>query len=116
MRHRKVGKTLDRKAQPRSLMLRNLAASVLLYEQVTTTDARAKAVRSVVEHMITIGRSGGLKARRELSAVLPVKKAVVKVMEELGPRYKDRQGGYCRVTKLPARRGDAAKLVRLELV
>lgn len=116
MRHRHKGKTLDRASQPRSLMLRNLAASVLLYERVTTTVGRGKAVRSMVERAITLGKAGTLTSRRSLLRVLPVKNAVSKVMEDLGPRYKDRNGGYTRIVKLPRRQGDAAERVRIELV
>ena len=116
MRHRLKGKTLDRARQPRALMLRNLAASVLLYEHVTTTVARGQAVRGLVEKAITTGKVGTLKSRRELLSILPVKNAVTKVMEDLGPRYRDRRGGYTRITKLPRRLGDAAELVRIELV
>ncbi len=116
MRHRQKGKTLDRASQPRALMLRNLAASVLLYEKVTTTNARGKAVRSIVERAITVGKVGTISSRRKLLQVLPVKNAVVKVMEDLAPRYKDRKGGYTRIIKLPRRLGDAAERVRIELV
>lgn len=116
MRHRVKGKILDRKSQPRSLMLRNLAASVLLYEHVTTTEARGKAVRTLVENAIRVGRENTVQTRRALLAILPVKSAAAKVVEELGPRYKDRKGGYTRITKLNRRQGDAAQMVRIELV
>ena len=66
MRHRHKGKTLDRQAQARNLMLRNLAASLILYEKIKTTEARAKAVKSIVDHVIMIGRAGDLNARRQL--------------------------------------------------
>lgn len=116
MRHRHKGKTLDRKAQPRNLMLRNLASSLILYEKVTTTDARAKSVKSLVERLISLGRKGDLAARRELLRVLPVKNSVIKIIEDLGPRYKNRAGGYIRITKLSRRLGDNAKTMRLELI
>ncbi|OGL87217.1 50S ribosomal protein L17 [Candidatus Uhrbacteria bacterium RIFCSPLOWO2_02_FULL_48_12] len=116
MRHRHKGKTLDRKAQPRNLMLRNLASSLILYEKVTTTTARAKAVKSMVERLISLGRKGDLAARRELLRILPVKNAAAKVVEDLGPRYKNRTGGYSRIIKLSRRLGDNAKTVRLELI
>ena len=116
MRHRHKGKTLDRKAQPRNLMLRNLAASVILYEHVTTTTARAKVVRGMVDRAITLGRRGDLLARRQLLRALPVRNAVAKVLEELGPRYQERRGGYTRITKLTRRLGDGAEVVRLELI
>lgn len=116
MRHRKKGKTLDRKAQPRNLMLRNLAASLILYEKVTTTTAKAKALKPLVEQIITTARRGDLAARRLLLAELPAKNAVAKAMEDLGPRFKTRTGGYTRITKLSTREGDGANVSCIELV
>lgn len=116
MRHRKKGKTLDRKAQPRNLMLRNMVASIILYEKVTTTNAKAKAVKPLVEKAITLARRGDLAARRQLLATIPVKNAVAKAMEDLGPRYKTRNGGYTRITKLSKRLGDGADVCCIELV
>ncbi len=116
MRHRNKNKILDRKKGPRELMLRNLAASVLMYEKVRTTKAKAKAVRSLVERTITSAKKGGLPARRELIATLPQKLAVSKAMEVLGERYKDRQGGYTRIVKVGSRQGDGAEMVQIELV
>lgn len=116
MRHRKKKTILDRQAQARGLMLRNLAASLILYEKVKTTDARAKAVKNIVDRAIVIGRVGDLNARRRLLKILPVKNAVIKVIEDLAPRYKNRTGGYSRIVKLFPRQGDAAKMVHIELV
>lgn len=116
MRHRKKGTTLDRAKQPRELMLRNLASSVFIYEKVKTTSAKAKAVKSLVEKMITVSKDGDLTARRKLIAVLPQKMAIKKAMEVLGARYKDRKGGYTRIVKLGSRQGDGAEMVQLELV
>ena len=97
-------------------MLRNLAASVLIYEKVKTTEAKAKAVKPLVERAITIAKKGDLTARRRLIAILPQKNAVKKAMEVLGERYKDRSGGYTRIVKLSHRRGDGAKMAQIELV
>lgn len=97
-------------------MLRNLAASLILYEKITTTEARAKAVRKMVDQAIGLGRRADLSSRRKLLALLPVKNAVAKLIEDLGVRYKNRNSGYSRVMKLPRRKGDAAKMARLELV
>jgi len=116
MRHRKKGKILDRKKEPREMMLRNLASSVLIYEKVKTTEAKAKAVKPLVEKAITIAKKGDLTARRRLIAILPQKMAVKKSMEVLGERFKDRKGGYTRIVKLGARQGDGAEIVRIELV
>lgn len=116
MRHRKKGKILDRKKESRELMLRNLASSILIYEKVKTTEAKAKAVRSMVEKSITISKKGDLYSRRKLIALLPQKLAVKKAMEVLGHRYKDKNGGYTRIVKLGARQGDGADMVQIELV
>ena len=116
MRHGNKSVILDRKKAPRELMLRNLASSVLIYEKVKTTEAKAKAVRSLVEKVITTAKKGDLTARRKLIEILPQKMAVKKAMEVLGPKYKDRKGGYTRLVKLGARKGDGAEIVQLELV
>ena len=116
MRHRKTGKTLDRKRQPRNLMIKNLACSLILYEKVQTTNARAKAVQSYVEKLISLGMQNNLSTRRHLIKALPVKNAVVKVIEDLSQRFKNRRGGYSRIVKLAQRQGDAAKMVYLSLV
>ena len=116
MRHRNANKILDREKGPRELMLRNLASSILLYEKVKTTKAKAQAVRPLVERMITSAKAGDLAARRGLIKVLLQKNAIKKAMEVLGVRYKDRQGGYTRIVKLGARQGDGAEMVQIELV
>ena len=116
MRHRNKNKILDRKKGPRDLMLRNLASSILLYEKVKTTKAKAQAVRPLVERMITSAKAGDLAARRGLIKILLQKNAVKKAMEVLGDRYKTRPGGYTRITKLGVRQGDGAEMVQIELV
>jgi large subunit ribosomal protein L17 len=116
MRHRVKVKKLDRKKEPREMMLRNLASSILIYEKVKTTETKAKVVKSLVEKMISVSKKGDLNARRKLIEVLPQKMAVKKAMEVLGERYKDREGGYTRIIKLGNRQGDGAKIVQIELV
>lgn len=116
MRHRRVGKKFGRKTGPRGLLLRNLTSSVLLHERVATTEAKARAVRSLVEQCITIGKGSSLRERRQLLALLAHPRATAKVLEVLGPRYRDRAGGYTRMTKLGRRAGDNAPMVALELV
>jgi len=116
MRHRNKNKILDRQKGPRELMLRNLASSILLYEKVKTTKAKAAAVRPLVEKMISSAKGGDLAARRGLIKVLLQKKAVSKSLEVLGVRYKNRPGGYTRTIKLGTRPGDGAEVVQIELV
>src|SRR3989338_7526817 len=116
MRHRNKTVTLDRKRAPREALLRNLAESVILYEKVQTTDAKAKAVRGLVERMITKSKANTLHALREISKVLYTKNAVAKCLEVLGPRYGAQKGGYTRTVKIGPRKGDGAEIVQIELV
>lgn len=116
MRHYKKKITLDRKKAPRQALLKNLAASVILYEKVKTTRAKAKAVRPLVEKMITIGKRGNLAARRQLLAFFPTENPVKKIMEELAPRFAKRAGGYLRIVKLGPRAGDGAQMSQMELI
>lgn len=116
MRHRKKGKILDRKKESRKALLRSLATNLILHEKIKTTEAKAKAVKPIVEKLITKGKTGDLHARRELIKYLYLENAVKKVLEDLSPRYKERKGGYTRIVKLGARQGDAAKMVQIEFV
>jgi large subunit ribosomal protein L17 len=116
MRHRNKNVILDREKAPRELMLRNLASSIIMYEKVKTTEAKAKAVKPLLEKMITKAKTGDLSARRNLIATLPQTLAVRKAMEVLADRYKERPGGYSRIIKLGSRKGDGAEMVQIELV
>lgn len=116
MRHRNKGKILDRKKAPRKALLRNLATSVILYEKIKTTTTKAKAVKPLVEKMVTIAKKNDLTARRRLLEVLYNKKAVAKALEVLGPRYQTRKGGYTRITKIGIRKGDGAEVSQIEFV
>jgi len=116
MRHHVKGKKLDRKKGPREAMLKNLASSIIIYEKVKTTEAKAKVVRTLVEKVITLAVKGGLNSRRELIRLLPQPMAIKKAMDVLSVKYKSRRGGYLRITKLAQRQGDNAKIVLIELV
>lgn len=116
MKHNTKGKILSRKAGPRTAMLRNLATSLVLYERMNTTLAKAKAVRPLVEKLITTGRKKTLASRRQLTRVLTVESAVNKILEELGPRYATRPGGYTRIIKLGQRQGDGAEIAQIQLI
>ena len=116
MRHRNTNKTLSLKKQPREMMLRNLASSVIMYEKVRTTEAKAKIIKPFVEQVITIAKIGDLTARRRLLSILPQTLAVKKLMDVLGARYKERTGGYTRIIKLGQRVGDGASEAMIELV
>ncbi len=116
MRHRKKGRTLGREKHVREAMFRNLATSLVLYEHCNTTLAKAKAIRPYVERLITTGKTKTLNNRRALMKELRVESAVLKVLEELGPRYKERPGGYTRIIKLGKRQGDGAETAQIQLV
>ncbi|OGY46468.1 MAG: 50S ribosomal protein L17 [Candidatus Buchananbacteria bacterium RIFCSPHIGHO2_01_FULL_44_11] len=116
MRHQKKGKTLDRKAASRKALLRGLANNFIIYEKMKTTKAKAKAVRPLVEKLITLAKKNDLNSRRRLIKVLYHKKAVSKALEVLGPRYLERKGGYTRIIKIGRRDGDAAEMVQIEFV
>ncbi|MEK7166860.1 MAG: 50S ribosomal protein L17 [Patescibacteria group bacterium] len=116
MRHRKKGKILDRKSGPRIALLKNLADSFIIHEKIKTTEAKAKVLRGVAEKLITIGKENNLTTYRKLLAYLPTKVAAKKVLEKLGPKYKEKNGGYTRIIKLNRRKGDAAAMVQIEFV
>lgn len=116
MRHRKVGKILGRKRAPRKALMCNLATSFILSDKIKTTEAKAKALRAFVEKLITLSKTNNLTTRRRLIVVLKKPEAVKKALEVIGPKYKERAGGYTRIIKLGRRRGDAAKMAQIELV
>jgi large subunit ribosomal protein L17 len=116
MRHNKAGRRLGRTTSHRTAMFRNMVTSFLLHEKITTTDAKAKELRSVAEKMITLGKRGDLHAMRQAAAYIRDKKVVTKLFAAIAPRYKERAGGYTRIVKLGARPGDNAPLSMIELV
>ena len=116
MRHRKTTKTLKRSLSARRALLRDLATSVVVYESIRTTEGKAKAVKPVVERLITKSKAGDLTARRYLLSFFSTEQPVNKLLEVLGPRYMDRKGGYTRIVKIGNRLGDGARVVKLELV
>ena len=116
MRHRLKGRKLNRTSAHRKAMFKNLAASLIKYEQITTTLPKAKDLRPIVEKMITIAKKGSLHARRQLLSILPRDVNINKLFEEFPKRYKNRAGGYTRILKKGIRFGDAAPLAVIELV
>ena len=116
MRHRLKGRKLNRTSAHRKAMFKNLAASLIKYEQITTTLPKAKDLRPIVEKMITIAKKGSLHARRQLLSILPRDVNINKLFEEFPKRYKNRAGGYTRILKKGIRFGDAASLAVIELV
>jgi large subunit ribosomal protein L17 len=116
MRHRNTTKTLKRKTSARKALLRDLATSVIVYDKIRITEGKAKVVRRVVEKLITRAKKGDLAARRYLLGFFSTEQPVNKLLDVIAPKYKDRQGGYTRITKLGIRQGDGARIVELELV
>ena len=117
MAHRIGGRKLSRKQGPRLALYKNLTVSVLRYERVQTTEAKAKEIRGRVERMIAIAKQNDLAARRAIVAAFPNEPLVVnKLFDEIAPKYADRTSGFTRIVKIGPRRGDAAPMVQIELV
>ena len=116
MRHRNKRVVLGREKAPRKALLRNLAQSVILHERIRTTEAKAKAIRPIVERLVTLGKSDTLFARRRLLSKLYSELAVKKVLEVLSPKFKARAGGYTRIIKVGTRQGDGARMAVIEFV
>ena len=116
MRHRVAGRKLNVTSTHRLAMFRNMAVALLKHEQITTTLPKAKELRPVAEKLITLGKRGGLHARRLAHAQLRDDVIVTKLFGALADRYWTRAGGYCRVLKAGMRYGDAADMAVIELV
>src|ERR1700730_16199194 len=116
MRHRVAGYRLKRTTSGRKALLRNLATSVIDVERVVTTVPKAKAVRPLVEHLITLAKQDTLHSRRQAAAVLMTPASVKKLFDTLGTRFGQRTGGYTRITRLGPRKGDGAEQAMIELV
>jgi large subunit ribosomal protein L17 len=116
MRHRVAGSKLKRPVDARNALLRNLCTSVIEEERVVTTVPKAKAVRPLVEKMITLAKADTLHTRRQAAAFLRTPKSVKKLFDTLGTRFGQRNGGYTRITRLGPRKGDGAEQAIIELV
>ncbi len=116
MRHRKDHSKLNRDRDHRKALMRNLLRALFTHEKIVTTVPKAKELRRHSDKLITLGKRGDLHARRLALAILPDKKLVKKIFDELAPRYKNRPGGYTRVLRYRNRRGDNAPLAVVELV
>jgi len=116
MRHKKAGRKLGRTTAHRRALLRNLATALFQRERIVTPLPKAKDLRPVAEKLITSGKKGTLHARRQILSYLQDKEVGHKVVEEIAPRYSDRNGGYTRIIKLGTRRGDQAEMALIELL
>jgi len=116
MRHGRAGKKLGRVTAHRWALFRNLLTALFQHERITTTEAKAKALRGLADHVITLAKRENLHARRQVLALVPDESVVKKVFDAVAARYAERNGGYTRIIKAGRRAGDAAPLVLLELV
>lgn len=116
MRHRKKGKILGRTKGRREALLRGLVTNLILYEKINTTKAKAKVLRPQAERLVTRAKVDSIAARRYVAAQVYTSGAYRKLFEVLGPRYKERKGGYTRIIPLKRRAGDGAEIVRIEFV
>ncbi len=117
MPHRVSGRKLSREHAHRMSMLGNLAVSIIRYEKIKTTEAKAKEVRGLVDGMITLAKRGDLHARRQLVSKMPHEPLIVeKLMGEISEKYAERASGFTRIVKLGPRLGDSATMVQIELV
>jgi large subunit ribosomal protein L17 len=116
MRHAKTHRKFNRRSDHRKSMLANLALSLIKHEQITTTLPKAKDLRPIVEKLVTLGKRGDLHARRQAIAQIRDIGTVKKLFEVIGPRYKERNGGYTRVMKAGFRYGDSAPVAVIEFV
>lgn len=116
MRHLKSGRQLSRNSAHRWALMRNLITALLREEKIQTTDPKAKELRRWVDRVITLGKQGSLHARRQALSIVQDKAVVRKLFDTIGPRFKDRPGGYTRIIKIGIRRGDAAQMAVIELV
>ncbi|MFA6228144.1 MAG: 50S ribosomal protein L17 [Patescibacteria group bacterium] len=116
MRHNRKGKVLGREKAPREALLRSLVTSLVVYEKIKTTKAKAQVTRPKVEKLITLAKNDTLHNRREALKVLYTQGAVKKLFEVLGPKYKDRKGGYTRIVKLAPRVNDGAEVAIIEFI
>jgi large subunit ribosomal protein L17 len=116
MRHKIGGRKLGRRTAHREAMLQNLVVELIDHERITTTEAKAKELRGFAERMITSAKEPTLANRRRAMSELTNKDIVRKLFDEIGPRFKERPGGYTRILKLMPRQGDAAPMALIELV
>lgn len=116
MRHKRAGSKLGRVTAHRQAMFRNLLAALFRHERITTTVAKAKALRPLADQLITLGKRDDLHARRQVFRLIPDTAIVRRLFDTVSARYADRRGGYTRIIPAGTRRGDAAPIAILELV
>ena len=116
MRHRKAGRKFGRNPAQRRAMFRQLAVSMILHERITTTEAKAKSMRPIVEKLVTIAREDSQAHRKLIMSKIDHPLATAKLFEVIAPRFAETPGGYTRIAKLEPRRGDAAPMALIEFI
>ena len=116
MRHQVKGKKLSRNSSQRKALFKSLISALVIHGEIKTTESKAKAIRGLVDKLINKGKKGTLHSRRLIGAFLQNKMAVSRIVDELGPIFAQRTGGFSRIVRLGKRRGDDAMMVKLELV
>lgn len=116
MRHKKAKKILGRNTKQRKALFKGLIQSLILHEEIKTTEAKAKAIRRLVEKLVTKAKAGSLHVRRQILAFFPQKRAANKLVDEIAPRFARISGGFVRIIRLGRRRGDNAMVVKMEFV
>lgn len=116
MRHRVAGRKFGRNTGQRNALFKGLAVSLILNERVTTTEAKAKTIRPIVEKLVSLSREDSEHHRRLVMARIGNELATAKLFEVLGPRFEDQAGGYTRIYKIGLRKGDAASMAMIEFV
>lgn len=116
MQHNRAGRKLGRTTAHRKSLFRNQLSSLITHERIQTTLPKAKDLRPLIEKMVTLGKRGGLHARRLALKTIPEATTVKKLFEEIAPRFKERAGGYTRIMKLGRRQGDGAEMAILEFI
>lgn len=116
MKHRVVGRRLDRTTEHRTAMFRNMVTSLLRHERITTTTPKAKEIKRFADKFITLAKKGTPHARRQANRDVRDVEVLNKLFETLGPRFKSRAGGYTRIVRVGRRAGDAAEMAMIELV
>ncbi|MFC1711330.1 50S ribosomal protein L17 [Patescibacteria group bacterium] len=113
---RKKLKKLGRNTNSRKALFRSLIGNLIMHEEIKTTESKAKAVKRLMDKLVSKAKVGSLHVRRQIMAFLPNKTAVNKLVDEIAPRFKDRIGGFTKLTRMGTRRGDNAMMVKMELI
>ncbi len=116
MRHKRIGRKLGVTTKHRKAMFRNMVTDFFRFDKIKTTDTRAKELRRIAEKLITLAKDGSLHKRRQAAAYIRDNEVLKKLFDEIAPKFKDRPGGYTRITKLGFRRGDSSPISIIELV